>query len=219
MCFEGTAVHGHAAGRRGQRVRAVGHCARPPRSASCGAVDDLVLRAQRGEEAAFAALVRRDSDRLHAVAMHILRDADAAADATQQALIEMWRKLPQLREPGAFGGWAYRIVVRSAYAEARRHRRATWRIPIDATEVDALPASDRFTSVDDRDQLDRAFGRLGLDHRAVIVLKHLAGLSDPEVAEVLDIPEGTVRSRHFHAIRSMRAAIDADRRDALEGST
>jgi RNA polymerase sigma-70 factor (ECF subfamily) len=177
---------------------------------------DLVLRAQRGEESAFADLVQRCGDQMHATAYHILRDPDLAADAVQQAMIDIWRKIPQLREPDAFIGWAYKIVVRAALAEARS--RSAWRTRIEPFHVEGHPDADARRQVDDRDELERGFARLGIEHRAVIVLKHFAGLSNSEIASALDIPEGTVRSRLFHAIQGLRAALEADRRSIREAS-
>ena len=84
---------------------------------------DLVIRAQHGDEEAFASLAVAAGDRLHAVAHRILRDIDLAEDATQQALLTVWRDLPQLRDPARFDAWSYRLLVRACYAEARRTRR------------------------------------------------------------------------------------------------
>ena len=84
---------------------------------------DLVVRAQNGDEEAFASLAVAAGDRLHAVAHRILRDIDLAEDATQQALLTVWRDLPQLRDPARFDAWSYRLLVRACYAEARRTRR------------------------------------------------------------------------------------------------
>jgi hypothetical protein len=85
----------------------------------------LVEQAQRGDQEAFAALVYLVADRLHAIAFRILRDADRAEDALQQALVEVWRDLPDLRDPERFDAWAYRLVCRASYREARRARRST----------------------------------------------------------------------------------------------
>jgi RNA polymerase sigma-70 factor, ECF subfamily len=171
---------------------------------------DLVLRAQRGEESALGALVQRFGNTMHATAHHILRDPDLAADAVQQAMIDIWRKLPQLRDPEAFTGWAYRIVVRAALAEGRAH--AVRRTRIEPISEEGHPSADPSGDVHDRDELERGFARLGLEHRAVVVLKHYAGLSIGEIATAMDIPEGTVRSRLFNAIQALRAAVEADRR-------
>lgn len=164
---------------------------------------EVIERAQRGDESAFATLALERGDRLHAIARHILRDSDQAADAVQQALVEIWRKLPQLRDADRFDGWAYRIVVRAAYAEHRR--RTAWRLA--APDVD--PAMGRVSTdqVDDRDELERLFLHLSIDHRTVLVLKHYAGLRDAEIADVLGISEGTVRSRLFYALRQVRGAL------------
>src|SRR6188508_924853 len=82
----------------------------------------LVVRAQHGDEQAFASLAVAAGDRLHAVAHRILRDIDLAEDATQHALLAIWRDLPQLRDPARFDAWSYRLLVRACYAEGRRSR-------------------------------------------------------------------------------------------------
>jgi RNA polymerase sigma-70 factor (ECF subfamily) len=178
---------------------------------------DLVVRAQHGDEEAFASLAVAAGDRLHAVAHRILRDIDLAEDATQQALLTVWRDLPQLRDPARFDAWSYRLLVRACYAEARRTRRS-------ASNLRLLPSdqpvgADGLSTVVDRDQLERGFRRLSIDHRAVVVLHHYLDLSLSEVAETLGVPEGTVRSRLHHAMRGLRAALDADaRQTSREGA-
>jgi RNA polymerase sigma-70 factor (ECF subfamily) len=79
---------------------------------------NLVTRAQHGDEQAFASLAVACGDRLHAVAHRILRDTDLAEDATQQALVSIWRDLPQLRDPARFDAWSYRLLVRACYTGA-----------------------------------------------------------------------------------------------------
>ena len=170
---------------------------------------ELVERAQQGDESAYAALAVRIADRMYAAAHHILRDTGRAEDATQQAMIDIWRMLPQLKDPDRFQAWAYRIVVRAAYAEARRQR--LWGLR-QAVPPDRTSSPDATGQVADRDQLERGFERLPVDHRAVVVLKHYAGLSNAEIAEALDIPEGTVRSRLYHSLKTLRAALEADAR-------
>jgi RNA polymerase sigma-70 factor (ECF subfamily) len=173
---------------------------------------DLVIRAQSGDEQAFASLAVACGDRLHAVAHRILRDIDLAEDATQQALLAIWRDLPQLRDPARFEGWSYRLLVRACYAEGRRTRR--WTPTLRLLPVDEPIGADATSSVHDRDQLERGFRRLSLEHRAVVVLHHYLDLSIDEVAEALGVPVGTVRSRLHHAMRGLRAALDADLRPA-----
>ncbi|HET9346824.1 MAG TPA: sigma factor, partial [Candidatus Limnocylindrales bacterium] len=77
---------------------------------------ELVTQAQGGDEEAFASLAVAAGNRLHAVAYRILRDIDLAEDATQQALLAIWRDLPQLHDPARFDAWSYRLLVRACYA-------------------------------------------------------------------------------------------------------
>ena len=83
---------------------------------------ELVIRVQHGDEEAFASLAVAVGDRLHAVAHRILRDTDLAEDATQQALLSIWRDIRQLRDPARFDAWSYQILVRACYTEGRRSR-------------------------------------------------------------------------------------------------
>jgi RNA polymerase sigma-70 factor, ECF subfamily len=171
---------------------------------------DLVTRAQHGDEEAFASLAVAVGDRLHAVAHRILRDIDLAEDATQQALLAIWRDLPQLRDPARFDAWSYRLLVRACYAEGRRSRQ--WTPNMRLLPADEPMQADGSSTVIDRDQLERGFRRLSIDHRAVVVLHHYLDWPLDRVAEALDIPAGTVRSRLHHAMRGLRAALDADAR-------
>jgi RNA polymerase sigma-70 factor, ECF subfamily len=171
---------------------------------------DLIGRAQRGDEEAFASLAVAAGDRLHAVAHRILRDIDLAEDATQQALLNIWRDLPQLRDPARFDAWSYRLLVRACYAEGTRARR--WAPNVRLLPADEPEVAEGMSSVVDRDQLERGFRRLSIDHRAVVVLHHYLDLPLDEVADVLGVPAGTVRSRLHHAMRGMRAALEADAR-------
>ena len=176
---------------------------------------DLVERAQRGDRVAFDALVGRVGDRLFGLAHHVLRDAAAAEDASQQALVEIWRNLPRLGNADSFDAWSYRIVIRAALAESERHRR--WILRPAGTAVDPVTERDHANSVADRDQLARGFERISPEHRAVLALKYFADRSDDQIAEILGVPVGTVRSRLYHAIRRLRAELDADTRPGESG--
>jgi RNA polymerase sigma-70 factor (ECF subfamily) len=178
---------------------------------------DLVTRAQHGDQAAFASLAADCVDRLHAVAHRILRDAGLAEDATQQALLSIWEHLPQLRDPGRFDAWSYRLLVRACYDEGRRRR--IWAPPVHALHDGTHPTRDEFGSVHDRDQLERGFRQLSVDHRAIVVLHTYLGLSLDDVAASLEIPVGTARSRLHYAMRAMRAALEADERTPLREAT
>lgn len=177
----------------------------------------LVARAQRGDQEAFAELAAARADRFLATSHRILRDISLAEDATQQALLSIWRDLPQLRDPARFDAWSYRLLVRACYAEAGRSRR--WTPNLRLLPADEPMTANGLDAIADRDQLERGFRRLSFDHRTVLVLQHYLDLSLAEIAEVLGIPEGTVASRIHHAIRGLRAALDADARPVTREAT
>ena len=169
---------------------------------------DLVERAQNGDREAFGALVGLISDRMYGLAARILRDSDLAEDALQGALINAWRQLPDLRDPDRFEAWVRKVLVHACYAEARRRR--SWAANVRVLPVDGPAGADDIVSIDDRDQLDRAFRRLSAEQRAVFVLHHHEGRSLVEIADTLGIPAGTARSRLHYATRVLRGAIAAD---------
>jgi RNA polymerase sigma-70 factor (ECF subfamily) len=171
----------------------------------------LAARAQRGDEEAFASLVRALGDRCIFIAHRILRDVDRAEDAVQAAFISAWKELPTLRDLDRFEAWFHRILVNACYAEARRGRR--WATNVVLLETDAPVARDEVLTVHDRDQLERGFRRLPPEQRAVLVFHHALGLSLLEVADHLGIPVGTAKSRLFYATAAIRAAIEADDRE------
>ena len=168
----------------------------------------LVERARDGDDVAFTELVDMDGDLCYSIAYRILRDVERAQDAVQQAFLLAWRELPRLRDPERFEVWLHRLLVNACYEEHRRHRR--WTSRIRALPFDGPVSADPTVSIDDRDALDRAFLRLTPQHRAVFVLHHHAGLPLAEIAEIVGVPIGTVKSRLHHAIRSLRAALVAD---------
>ena len=171
---------------------------------------DLVVRAQRGDKEAYALLAARIADRFLAVARRILRDRDLAEDATQQALLTVWQDLPRLNDPARFEAWSYRLLVHACYAEGRKARR--WAPNLHVLPTDEAMSDAEFGAVVDRDQLERGFRRIPIDHRTVVVLYHYLDKPLDEIATILDIPVGTAHSRLHHAMRGMRAALEADAR-------
>jgi RNA polymerase sigma-70 factor (ECF subfamily) len=173
---------------------------------------NLVVRSQRGDEGAFRDLTLAIGPRLLGVAFGVLRDRSLAEDATQRTLLQVWQKLPRLRDPAKFEGWCYRILVRACWAEAKKQRRWISGEVVGSHHEPVAP--DAYGVVAERDQLESGFRRLSVDQRAVIVLHHYLGLTIDETAEALDIPVGTARSRLYRAVQSMRSALEADARPA-----
>ena len=173
---------------------------------------ELVSRARSGDREAFAVLAAGTVDRLYGIARLILRDSDLAEDATQEALEDAWRHLPTLRDVERFDAWLYRLVV-NACAEAGRRRRR-WRAEVSLL-VPEPSEPDRASGLADRDELERGLRRLTGAQRTIIVLHFYGGLSLREVAEAMDIPLGTARSRLHYALEAMRTALAAEERSTL----
>ncbi len=180
------------------------------RQKDCQVDRDLVEQAQRGDREAFAILARTHGDRLMAIAYRILRDVGRAEDAVQQTLVIAWRQLHGLRDPDRFDAWIQRLLVHASYAEARRWK--SWNANVRVLPLDEPAGLDEGMSVHNRDLLERGFRRLPPDQRAILVFTHYLGLTPTEIAERLEIPVGTARSRLHYAHRAMRASLEADER-------
>jgi len=173
---------------------------------------EVVERAKQGDRDAFEHLAGAVAMRMYSTAMLVLRDGDLASDAVQDALIDLWRKLPTLRESDAFEAWLNKLVIRRCYAAARRTRRFQTHV----TTVDVEPgARSEEWLVDTRDEIERAFRRLTPEQRAVLVVHHRLGLRDADAAAALGIPVGTMKSRLSRATAALRAGIEADSREMV----
>jgi RNA polymerase sigma-70 factor (ECF subfamily) len=171
----------------------------------------LVIRARSGDRDAFELLVRANYDRLYAVARRITADAADAEDATQDAFLRAWRDIPRLSNPDRYDAWQLRLTIHACYdllrGRRRRHLHAS---------VRPLPDVAERTEPDyaERDRLNKAFGKLSVEHRAVVVLHFYREMTAVEIAEVLGVPVGTVSSRLHYGTRALRAALEAEDRRA-----
>lgn len=170
----------------------------------------LVEQAKRGDREAFDELARLTGDRCMAIAFRILRDLDSADDAVQSALLTAWRELRTLRDPERFEPWLHRILTNACYTEAKRRTRRSEAIRL--LPVGPVHGPDEYLHVELRDQLDRAFRRLTVEQRAVLVFHHYLELPLPEIAARIGVPLGTVKSRLFHAKQALRASLEAEAR-------
>ena len=171
---------------------------------------DLVVRVQQGDQRAFEALATADYPRLHRVAYSVLGDPALAEDATQQALLDIWRNLRRLRDPAKYEAWSYRLLVRACYAEAKRQPK--WSTSDELPPAQEPRAVDAYGVVADRDQLERGLRTLSMDHRVVLALRHLLGMTPEEVAATLGISRWAVYKRLSAATDAMRATLEADDR-------
>lgn len=170
---------------------------RPPRSD-----EQLVDAAKGGEAAAMDELLRRHYDRVHAVCRRIAGGTRDADDAAQEAMIRVVRNLDRFDGRSAFGTWVYRIATNTALDELRkRKRRPQLRSVADDDDLRQRPEqadeiADRLIdSVADRLAIDAALAELPEEFRAAVVLRDVGDLDYAEIAEVLELPIGTVKSR------------------------
>lgn len=176
----------------------------------------VVAAAVSGDGDAFAALASTRVDRLYATATLMLRDRSRAEEAVQEALIKAWRDLPSLREHDRFDAWLRRLLVRACYDEARRNRRHRGNVTL-------LPQHDRGVvdssgALAERDEIDAALNGLSTDQRTIVVHHYYLGLSMSELADALDIPLGTAKSRLHYARIALRDSLTASRgRSRSEG--
>jgi RNA polymerase sigma-70 factor, ECF subfamily len=195
-------------------------CERQATPVERGALMDveLVVLARSGDREAFGQLAALSIGRLDAAARLIIRDRERARDVVQETLVRAWRSLPSLRNPERFDGWVRQLLVRACIDELRSMRRHV--VEIELTDTFHPAVADSQALVVDRDSLRRAFRRLDPEQRSLIVLHYYLDLPLAEVADALEMPVGTAKSRLFRARATLRAALDADERidqPSLEG--
>ena len=179
---------------------------------------DLVERARKGDHDAFAELAGAAISRLDATAWLMLRDADRATDAVQNALVRAWRDLPTLRDPDRFDAWLHRLTVNACLDLARRRRRRP--IEVGVLEIEQRSGGDPTDALGDRELVNAVLRRLDEHGRSIVVLHYYLGMPLTEVAATLGIPTGTVKSRLHRALGEMRLAVaepDGDPTPAIPG--
>ena len=155
-----------------------------------------MARCVRGDTAAFAALVERYERVLFSVALRMLGDAEDARDATQDAFIKVFQRLGDYKPEHRFFSWVYRILTNECLNVLRARRPQEREIPETAITSGALEALE----LEERRQaVQAAISALTADYREVLILRHFAELSYEEVADTLDIPVKTVKSRLYTA--------------------
>lgn len=172
--------------------------------------DELVAAAQAGDRAALDTLLRRHIDLIHAVCARMAGNPADAADATQEALIAIVRGLPRFDRRAAPRTWMYRVATNACLDELRRRGRRP-RLGLDdamAEQPHPGPPLDR--SVTDRLTLDDALARLPDEFRVAVVLRDVQGMDYAQIAEVLQIPIGTVRSRIARGRQALAADLDGN---------
>ena len=183
-------------------------------------VDDreLVAAAQRGDRDAFKTLFERYHRRAYALALGVVRNPDDAMDVVQDAFIKAHRYLDKFEGNASFYTWLYRIVMNLAIDHIRKHRKVK-PVELDETRIEPdggdplLPRilggnpGQALMDKQIRGRIDQALDQLSENHRAVLVMRELEGLSYEDMAQAMNCSKGTIMSRLFHARRNMQKRL------------
>jgi RNA polymerase sigma-70 factor (ECF subfamily) len=181
-----------------------------PASAEWEAV--LVERARSGDRAAFEELIRSHADRLYAVVLRFVADADEAQEVTQEAFLRAWRSIGRFEGRARFFTWLYRIGINEAKRRGSRRPPATV-VSLEDEPVPEAPdwsqaPQTRSEQAEVRRVLEDAIRALPVEYRAPIVLRDVEGLSTREAAEAMDLGEAAFKSRLHRARLAVRRALD-----------
>src|SRR5919108_5073829 len=179
--------------------------------------DSLVRDARRGDARAFRALVERYQRRVYQLALGMVKDSDEAMDITQETFVRVHRYLPSFKGDSSFFTWTYRIATNLCLDAARKRGRGE-RVEMDERDAEiesrmdppsaALAGPQRAALNEElKAKIDEALQELSENHRAILLLREVEGLSYEELAKTLGIRKGTVMSRLFHARLKMQRKL------------
>lgn len=159
---------------------------------------DLAARASSGDVEAFGRLVRDHSGLVYRVAMRICGESEAQ-DASQEVWVRVWKNIKNFRGGSAFSTWLYKVTVNTCLTSREREARREMREYV--SELPFLPEppggdADPETAAlntERREEIQEALAHVRADHRAALVLRHMEGLSYAEIAEILEVPDGTAK--------------------------
>jgi len=179
----------------------------------------LVRRVQKGDKGAFDLLVLKYQHKIVNLVMRYVRDPDLALDITQEAFLKAYRALPRFRGDSAFYTWLYRIAVNTAKNHLASVRRRPMDIELDLQDPEQYDLHAKLKETDTPEgvtlsmelhaTVEKAIDGLPEDLRTAIILRELDGMSYEEIAQTMDCPVGTVRSRIFRARDAIGKKIGA----------
>lgn len=171
----------------------------------------LVRRCQAGDAEAFRALVETYKNVLFGVAYLMTGDRTSAEDAVQEGLVKIWKSLPSLRDPGKIKSWLVRIVVNEVKQGFRVKPAPS--LPLDAAAgvpCEADPPEELVMSTERRRLIRRALGALPREQQEAVILRFYSELSVPEIARVVRVPEGTIKSRLSRALSRLGSVLRSE---------
>ncbi len=185
--------------------------------------EDLVRVAQGGDNRAFDELVRRYQGKVYRLSYKILRHEDDAAEALQDAFLSAYRGLASFKEQSSFSTWLYRIATNASLMKIRKRRPNHFSLdqpreeetdPLELPDWSAQPAEELLTA-ETREIMEEGIQHLPEDLRAVFVLRDIEGLSNAQIAEVLQLSVAAAKSRLHRARVALRARLNRYFADAL----
>lgn len=183
---------------------------------------ELVALAKQGDQDAFAQLVEANQNKIYSLALRMTDNPEDGADLAQEAFLRAWRSLPTFQEESSFSTWLYKLTSNLCIDFLRKEKRrksAVTTVSLDDDDDESPPTEvpdHRFTPETEverrelRAAMSRALHSLSDEHRQVLILREVEGLSYTEIAEVLGLEEGTVKSRIARARISLRNILQKD---------
>jgi len=182
------------------------------RAADATASDgQLLARIAQGDQEAVAALYHRLERPLFAFLVKTLRDREAAADVLNDTMLDVWRQAGRFEGKSSVATWIYAIAHHKAISWLRRRREVELNDEAAAEIADESPLADvRLAEADVAMAIARLMERLSVDHRVVLQLAYFQEFSVSQIAEILDCPENTVKTRMFYARQRLKALLEAE---------
>ena len=183
---------------------------------------DLVALAKKGDQDAFSRLVEANQNKIYSLALRMTGSPEDGADLAQEAFLRAWRSLPSFQEESSFSTWLYKLTSNLCIDFLRKEKRrkavvTTVSLDDDQDESPPVEVPDhRFTpeaEVERRElraAMSRALKTMSEEHRQILILREVEGLSYTEIAQLLDVEEGTVKSRLARARISLRNILQKD---------
>lgn len=164
--------------------------------------DELIKKSQAGDEKAFAELFSLNRNKIFRHALSILKDEEYAEDVTQESFLKAFLHIKEFRSQASFGTWLYRIAHNLALNRIKKKKEPRLERDVAAAHVEDSPQTRELQK-----QIDEAIKRLSPKHREVFILYECQKYSQKEIAALLKVPPGTIRSRLYYARRHIRAIL------------
>ncbi len=178
----------------------------------------LIADCLKGQIEAYSELVRRYQDRLYNAVFRFLNDAEDAQDVTQEAFVSAWQALSRFKGNAKFFTWIYRIAINHAI-DLKRKRKVSRGLEVRLSDelqpvaAGAAPPEEAVERREEAEKLRKALNLLSAEHRMVLILKDIDGMKYEEMADTLEVPIGTIRSRLHRARLELRVILERQEKE------